>query len=223
MRNVSPSHRRAVVERLLAAWERVPEQRLGQLIVNACDGCAALASVLGAAAPLAGSALGAYARAADDAQRAAELPATAPEVIALRAALAALAVADARVDVAARPVECSEPVPMGAPLPPPAVDQAALDERIARAVTATTAGRKAGHESSKLQREPSHVAGSMGCRANRNDDPAGPPIADRPKGARSSATPRGVSSWLRRSGRADGEQSDPEAPRMTLAHPPPMR
>jgi hypothetical protein len=106
-------------------------------------GCAALGSFLGIAAPAVGSALGAYAQAADDAQRAAQLPATDPQVIALRSALAALAAADAQVERSVKPVECSEPVPVGAPLPPPAVDQAALDAaldaRIARALDARTA------------------------------------------------------------------------------------
>lgn len=106
-------------------------------------GCAALGSFLGIAAPIAGSALGAYARAADEQQRAAQLPDNDPEVIAMRASLAALAAADAQVERSVKPVECSEPVPVGAPLPPPAVDQAALDAaldaRIARALDARMA------------------------------------------------------------------------------------
>lgn len=116
---------------------------IGPLAVLILSGCAALGSILGIAAPAVGSALGAYAQAADDAQRAAQLPATDPQVIALRSALAALAAADAQVERSVKPVECSEPVPGGAPLPPPAVDQAALDAaldaRIARALDARTA------------------------------------------------------------------------------------
>lgn len=118
------------------------------LLLAACTP-AAFAAALGlaaSAAPAVGSALGAYAQAADDAQRAAHLPATDPEVVALRSALAALAAADAKVDKAVQPVECTEPVPVGAPLPPPAVDQAALDAaldaRITKAVTAQMALRK---------------------------------------------------------------------------------
>ena len=34
-RALTPKMKRAVVERLLLAWEQVPEQRLGQLIDNA--------------------------------------------------------------------------------------------------------------------------------------------------------------------------------------------
>ena len=117
---------------------------LGLSLMLLC-GCsaAALASVLGVAAPIAGNALGAYARAADDAQRAADIGPADPLVVALRRALADLAAADARVAAAQLPVECVEPVPVGAPLPPPAVDtaalDAALDARIARAVDARAA------------------------------------------------------------------------------------
>ncbi len=116
---------------------------IGPLAFVLLTGCAALSSLLGVAAPAVGSALGAYAQAADEAQRAANLPATDPEVIALRSALAALAAADAQVERSVKPVECSEPVPVGAPLPPPAVDQAALDAaldaRIAKALDARAA------------------------------------------------------------------------------------
>ncbi len=116
---------------------------VGPIAFVLLTGCAALGSFLGIAAPAVGSALGAYAQAADDAQRAADLPATDPEVIALRSALAALAAADAQVERSVKPVECTVPVPMGAPLPPPAVDQAALDAaldaRIAKALDARVA------------------------------------------------------------------------------------
>ncbi len=116
---------------------------IGPLAFVVITGCAALGSVLGVAAPAVGSALGAYAQAADDAQRAANLSSNDPEVIALRSALAALAAADAQVDRSVKPVACSTPVPVGAPPPPPAVDQAALDAaldaRIAKALDARVA------------------------------------------------------------------------------------
>ena len=106
-------------------------------------GCAALPAILGittAAAPIITSALGAYEQAAHDAQAQAGLPASDPLVVAMREGFAALAAADARAIAAASPVACLDPVPVGAPLPPPAVDTAALDaaleERIAKAVTA---------------------------------------------------------------------------------------
>lgn len=89
-------------------------------------GCAALASLVGVAAPAVGSALGAYARAADDAQRAAGLPSTDPEVVALRSMLAALEAAQKKEAAAREPVECIEPVPVGAPKPAPAVNVDAL-------------------------------------------------------------------------------------------------
>lgn len=34
-RAMTPTQKREVLERVLLAWERVPEQRLGQLITNA--------------------------------------------------------------------------------------------------------------------------------------------------------------------------------------------
>jgi hypothetical protein len=37
-RAVTPEQKRAVVERLYAAWLKVPNLRLGQLIANAVDG-----------------------------------------------------------------------------------------------------------------------------------------------------------------------------------------
>lgn len=33
----TPNQKRAVIESLLESWERCPEQRLGQLIENACE------------------------------------------------------------------------------------------------------------------------------------------------------------------------------------------
>lgn len=118
------------------------------VLLNVLAGCtpAALAGFFGlatAAAPVVGGALGIYAAAARDAQQQAGLPASDPEVVALRAALAALAAADANVNKASQPVECKDPVPVGAPLPPPAVDTAALDaalvERINKVVDARLA------------------------------------------------------------------------------------
>lgn len=37
-RAVTKEQKRAVVERILRAWEQMPEQRLGQLIVNSVGG-----------------------------------------------------------------------------------------------------------------------------------------------------------------------------------------
>lgn len=87
---------------------------------------AALAGFFGAAAPVVGDALGAYAAAARDAQRQAGLRADDPLVVALNSTLAALHAAEDKLDAAKRPVECIEPVPVGEPLPPPAVNVDAL-------------------------------------------------------------------------------------------------
>jgi hypothetical protein len=37
-RACTPEAKRAVIEQLVAAWERYPRQRLGQLVVNAAEG-----------------------------------------------------------------------------------------------------------------------------------------------------------------------------------------
>ena len=37
-RALTPAEKRAVIERIHAAWIAVPHQRLGQLIANACGG-----------------------------------------------------------------------------------------------------------------------------------------------------------------------------------------
>ncbi len=37
-RAVTPAQKRAIVERILTVWEKTPELRLGQLIVNVMNG-----------------------------------------------------------------------------------------------------------------------------------------------------------------------------------------
>lgn len=93
------------------------------LALSLC-GCPALGAFITGAAPIVGSALGSYAQAAQAAQ--AGLPADDPAVVGLRSTLAALAAAEGKLDAAKKPVECTDLVPVGAPLPPPAVNVDAL-------------------------------------------------------------------------------------------------
>lgn len=105
---------------------------LAVLALSAAIGCAALPGILATAGPLAANALGAYAAAAADAQRQAGLPATDPEIVALRAALAALAAAEHGAEVARQPVTCAvAPAHEAAPQPPPAVDVDRLADALA--------------------------------------------------------------------------------------------
>lgn len=94
---------------------------------------APISSAVAAVAPVVDHALGAYADAARDAQRQADLAPTSPDALALRSALARLAEAEARVAAAQLPVACVEPA--GTVTPAAAVDvdalAVAIDSRIA--------------------------------------------------------------------------------------------
>jgi len=127
------------------------------LFVGACDaaslrafGAAAapISSAVAAVAPVVDHALGAYADAAREAQRQADLAPTSPDALLLRAALARLAAADARVAAAQRPVACVEPAGTVAPAPAVDVDAlaAAIDARIAATFEARDALTKAGRK-----------------------------------------------------------------------------
>jgi hypothetical protein len=120
------------------------------LLVSACDaaslrafGAAAapISSAVAAVAPVVDTALGAYADAAREAQRRADLAPTSPDALLLRDALARLAAADARVATAQRPVACVEPV--GTVAPAPAVDVDALAAAIDARIAATLDAREA--------------------------------------------------------------------------------
>ncbi len=127
--------RRTLIEHLyVAAFVLVP----ALLFMVACD-AASLAVIGRVAAPVVDAALGAYADAARDAQRQAELAPTSPDALALRSALARLAEADARVVAAQRPVMCAETA--GTVTPAPAVDVDALAAAIDARVEATMAAR----------------------------------------------------------------------------------
>ena len=102
------------------------------------NAAAPISSAVGAVAPVVDHALGAYADAARAAQQQADLAPTSPDALALRAALARLAEADARVAAAQRPVACVEPDAEAAPAPAVDVDAlaAAIDARVEAAVEA---------------------------------------------------------------------------------------
>jgi hypothetical protein len=102
---------------------------------------APISSAVVAVAPVVDTALGAYADAAREAQRRADLAPTSPDALALRDALARLAAADARVAAAQRPVACVEPV--GTVAPAPAVDVDALAAAIDARIAATLDAREA--------------------------------------------------------------------------------
>jgi hypothetical protein len=102
---------------------------------------APISSAVVAVAPVMDHALGAYADAAREAQRRADLAPASPDALLLRAALARLAEADARVAAAQRPVACVEPV--GAVAPAPAVDVDALAAAIDARIAATLDAREA--------------------------------------------------------------------------------
>ncbi len=102
---------------------------------------APVSSAVVAAAPVVDAALGAYADAAREAQRRADLAPTSPDALALRDALARLAAADARVAAAQRPVACVEPA--GTVAPAPAVDVDALAAAIDARIAATLDAREA--------------------------------------------------------------------------------
>ena len=102
---------------------------------------APISSAVVAVAPVVDHALGAYADAAREAQRQADLAPTSPDALALRAALARLAEADARVAAAQRPVACVEPA--GTVTPAPAVDVDALAAAIDARIAATLDAREA--------------------------------------------------------------------------------
>ncbi len=127
-----------------------PLLSLAGIAVTACDaaslrafGAAAapVSSAVVAAAPVVDTALGAYADAAREVQRRADLAPTSPDALALRDALARLAAADARVAAAQRPVACVEPV--GTVAPAPAVDVDALAAAIGARIAATLDAREA--------------------------------------------------------------------------------
>ena len=112
------------------------------------NAAAPISSAVVAVAPVVDQALGAYADAAREAQRQADLAPTSPDALLLRAALARLAEADARVAAAQRPVACVESA--GAVTPATAVDvdalAAAIDARIAATFEARDALTKAGRK-----------------------------------------------------------------------------
>ncbi len=102
---------------------------------------APISSAVVAVAPVVDTALGMYADAAREAQRRADLAPTSPDALRLRAALARLAEADARVAAAQRPVACTEPA--GTVAPAPAVDVDALAAAIDARIAATLDAREA--------------------------------------------------------------------------------
>lgn len=102
---------------------------------------APISSAVVAVAPVVDTALGAYADAAREAQRRADLAPTSPDALALRYALARLAAADARVAAAQRPVACVEPA--GTVAAAPAVDVDALAAAIDARIAATLDAREA--------------------------------------------------------------------------------
>jgi hypothetical protein len=118
---------------------------------------APISSAVVAVAPVVDTALGAYADAAREAQRRADLAPTSPDALALRAALARLAEADARVAAAQRPVACVEPA--GTVAPAPAVDVDALAAAIDARIAATLDAREA---LTKTRRKRAKDAGAEG-------------------------------------------------------------
>lgn len=118
---------------------------------------APISSAIGAVAPVVDTSLGMYADAARDAQRQADLAPTSPDALALRAALARLAEADARVAAAQRPVACVEPA--GTVAPAPAVDVDALAAAIDARIAATFEARDA---LTKTRRKRARDAGTEG-------------------------------------------------------------
>lgn len=136
---------------VLTPWAAAVALSCDAAMLSAFGNAAApISSAVVAVAPVVDHALGAYADAAREAQRQADLAPTSPDALALRSALARLAEADARVAAAQRPVACVEPA--GTVTPAPAVDVDALAAAIDARIAATLDAREALTKASRKRR-----------------------------------------------------------------------